>query len=239
MNTTPSRLPRTIAIDGPAASGKSTLGEMLATRLGYFYFDTGLMYRAVAWEALRREVPIEDEAAVSELAKSLQINVSKPSTADGRQFTVTVDGLDITEEIRRPDVDANVSAVSAYPGVRQAMIEQQRRIAHQGPTIMAGRDIGTVVLPDADFKIYLDASVDERAHRRWLERQASGHDVSLDQLRDEIVRRDELDSSRAVAPLRRAADAILLDNTGLNAEETLERALTLVMDYANISAVRE
>lgn len=239
MKTARSRLPLTIAIDGPAASGKSTLGEMLAVRLGYFYFDTGLMYRAVTWEALHRGVPIDDEVAVSDLARNLEINVVKPTVDDGRQFTVTADGLDITREIHRPDVDLNVSAVSAYPAVRQAMIEQQRRIAHQGPTIMAGRDIGTIVLPDADLKIYLDASVDERAQRRWLERHARGHDAPVDRLRDEIIRRDELDSSRAVAPLRRADDAVYFDNTGLSVEETLERVLTIVKDFANLPTVRE
>ena len=160
---TPLMLPFTIAIDGPAASGKSTLGELLAERLGYFYFDTGIMYRAVTWEALRRGILIGDESGITRLAESIQIDLLSPTEQDGRQFTVTVDGRDVTWEIRRPEVDANVSPVSTYPGVRAAVTPQQRRIAKRGRVIMAGRDIGTVVLPEANLKIFLDASVDERA----------------------------------------------------------------------------
>ena len=147
---------------------------------------------------------------------------------DGQQFTVTVDGHDVTREIRRPEVDGNVSPVSAYAGVRAAMNPQFRRIAERGRVIMAGRDIGTVVLPNADFKIYLDATVDERARRRQIEREAQGRPISFQQMRQEIRGRDEFDSSRPVAPLRRAADAVLLDNTGLTIQETVERALDLI-----------
>ncbi len=220
--------PSTIAIDGPAASGKSTLGELLAKRLHYFYFDSGIMYRAVTWAALARGVPIGDEASVTRLAETIDIDARPPTVNDGRQFTVTVDGEDITWDIRRPEVDANVSPVSAYPGVRAAVTAQLRRIAERGHLIMAGRDIGTVVLPDADLKIYLDASVEERARRRMLEREAQGRHISFEDMKREIERRDIIDSSRAVAPLRRASDAVYLDNTGLNIEQTIERALELM-----------
>jgi cytidylate kinase len=223
--------PSTIAIDGPAASGKSTLGELLAERLGYFYFDTGIMYRAVTWEALRRGIPISDEGMVTRLSESLHIDLLPPTIADGRQFTVTAEGRDITWEIRKPEVDADVSPVSAYPGVRAAMTEQQRRIAEKGRVIMAGRDIGTVVLPDAELKIYLDASVDERARRRQLERETQGRHISFEEMKQEIMRRDAIDSSRAVAPLRRAPDAVYLDNTGLTIEETVERALEIAAEH--------
>ncbi len=221
-------LPSTIAIDGPAASGKSTLGELLAKRLDYFYFDSGIMYRAVTWAALARDIPIADEAAVTRLAETIAIDARPPTVQDGRQFTVTVDGQDITWDIRRPEVDANVSPVSAYPGVRAAVTAQLRRIAERGRLIMAGRDIGTVVLPNADLKIYLDASVEERARRRMLEREAQGRHISFEEMKREIERRDVIDSSRAVAPLRRAPDAVYLDNTGLNIEQTIERTLGII-----------
>ena len=141
----------TIAIDGPAASGKSTVGGLLAERLSYLYFDTGVMYRAVTWVALKKDIPISDERAITQLAERIEIRVTQPTVEDGRQYTVYTDGEDATWDIRLPDVDANVSPVSAYPGVRQALLEQQRRIAESGDVVMLGRDIGTVILPDADL----------------------------------------------------------------------------------------
>jgi cytidylate kinase len=228
IHDTGSMIPETIAIDGPAASGKSTLGELLAERLGYLYFDSGIMYRAVTWEALRRGLLIRDEAGIARLAGAIRIDLLPPTIADGRQFTVTVDGQDITWEIRRPEVDSNVSPVSAYAGVRAAMTPQQRRIAEKGRVIMAGRDIGTVVLPDAKLKIYLDASVDERARRRQKERRSQGRDISFVDMKKEIERRDEVDSSRIVAPLKRAADAVYLNNTGLTIEQTVDRAVEII-----------
>jgi cytidylate kinase len=225
-------LPSTIAIDGPAASGKSTLGELLAQRLNYFYFDTGIMYRAVTFAALERGIAISDEAAVTRLAEKIHIDIEPPSVRDGRQFDVTIDGADVTKQIRWREVDQNVSPVSTYAGVRAAMTEQQRRIATRGRIIMAGRDIGTVVLPDADLKIYLDASVDERARRRMLERAAQGQPVSFEEIKREIEWRDQIDSTRAVAPLRRADDAVYLDNTGLSIEDTVERALEIAQSHA-------
>ncbi len=221
-------IPSTIAIDGPAASGKSTLGELLAQRLDYFYFDTGIMYRAVTWAALERGIPIPDESAVTRLSESIHIDVMPPTVEDGRQFTVTVDGEDATWEIRRPEVDANVSPVAAYPGVREAMNPQFRRIAERGCIIMAGRDIGTVVLPNADLKIYLDATVEARARRRQAEREAQGRHISFEQMKLEIERRDIIDSTRPVAPLRRAPDAVYLDNTGLTIAEMVEKALEII-----------
>ncbi len=220
--------PSTIAIDGPAASGKSTLGELLAERLNYFYFDTGIMYRAVTWAALSRDVPIPDEMAVTQLADKIQVDVLPPTIEDGRQFTVTIDGKDVTWDIRRPEVDAGVSPVAAYAGVRTAVNPQFRRIAERGRVIMAGRDIGTVVLHNADLKIYLDATVEERARRRQIEREAQGRHISFQEMKQEIERRDRIDSSRPVAPLRRAPDAVYLDNTGLSIEETVDRALDII-----------
>lgn len=220
--------PSTIAIDGPAASGKSTIGEALARRLGYLYFDTGVMYRAVTQAALTRGVPIADEAAVTALAEHLRIDVLPPTVDDGRQYTVLADGEDVTWAIRAPEVDANVSPVSAYAGVRRALVAQQRRVAAGGRVVMVGRDIGTVVLPEADLKVYLDASVEERARRRWREMQERGEDADYEAVLAAMRRRDEIDSNRRVSPLRPAADAVIVDTTGLGIEEVLARVVQLV-----------
>jgi cytidylate kinase len=226
-------LPITIAIDGPAASGKSTVSELLARRLDYLYFDTGVMYRAVTWAALERGIPIEDEAAVTLLAEQLRIDVTAPTVDDGRQYTVLADGadgtpIDVTWAIRAPAVDANVSPVSAYPGVRRALVAQQRRVAAEGPVVMAGRDIGTVVLPDADLKIYLDASVEERARRRCQELRERGNEADYEAVLVSMRRRDEIDSSRAVSPLRAAEDAVVVDTTDMSIEGMLAEVERLV-----------
>ena len=219
--------PRTIAIDGPASAGKSTLGERLAKALGYIYFDTGVMYRAVTWETLRLEIPIEDEAAVTALAERLAINVTRPSVDDGRQYDVFVDGVDVTWEIRRPEVDAQVSPVSTYAGVRRALTAQQRAIGLRGEVVMVGRDIGTVVLPEAELKVYLDASPENRARRRLAEMLARGCHTDYETVLDIIRNRDRIDSGRAVAPLRRAADAIYLVNDEMTVDQEVAHILGL------------
>jgi cytidylate kinase len=220
--------PSTIAVDGPAASGKSTIGGLLAERLGYLYFDTGVMYRAVTWVAIEQGIPVEDEPAVDSLAERLQIDVIRPTVDDGRQYTILADGQDVTWEIRRPEVDMGVSPVSAYAGVRAALTAQQRRIAQQGRIVMVGRDIGTVVLPDADLKIYLDATLRERVDRRYRETVARGEAADFDQVLASVQRRDEIDSGRALAPLRAAHDAIVIDTTAMGIQEVLERVQDLV-----------
>lgn len=221
-------IPTIIAIDGPAASGKSTLGHKLAQALGYLYFDTGVMYRAITWLALKQEVDIDDEIAITRLARVAQIDVRPPSVADGRAYDVILDGQDITWDIRRPEVDANVSPVSAYAGVRKALSAQQRRIGLRGNVVMVGRDIGTVVLPKAGLKIYLDASAEERAQRRYEELRQRGEPADYEAILQAMRTRDRIDSSREVAPLRRAKDAHLLDSDGLDADQVLRRALILV-----------
>lgn len=220
--------PKIIAIDGPAASGKSTLGERLALHLGYLYFDTGVMYRAVTWAALSRLGQVDDEDAVSTLAEAVTIDIQPPSIADGRKTDVLLDGEDITWEIRRPEVDANVSRVSAYPRVRQAMTHQQRRIGQRGGVVMVGRDIGTVVFPDAELKIYLDASVEERARRRLREIQSRGEHGDYECILEALRKRDAYDSSRELAPLKPAEDAIILDTEGLSIDEVVECAMKMV-----------
>ncbi len=219
--------PNIIAIDGPAASGKSTLGRRLADALGYLFFDTGVMYRAVTWGALQRGIPITDEAAVTALAESAQIDVRPPSKEDGRPCDVLLDGVDVTWETRRPEVDANVSPVSAYPGVRRALTIQQRRIGLRGRVVMVGRDIGTVVLPEADLKVYLDASPEERARRRYLEIINRGETADYEQILAGVRKRDEIDSGRAVAPLRPAEDAVILDSDQLDADQVFARVEAL------------
>jgi len=186
------------------------------------------MYRAVTWVVLQRGIPVEDEEAVTALARTLHIDVVPPTTPDGRQYTVLADGKDVTWAIRRPEVDANVSVVSAYPGVREEMVRQQRRIAASGRIVMVGRDIGTVVLPDADLKIYLDATVEERARRRWRERRERGEDVSYEEVLAMMRRRDRIDSSRKVAPLRVPEGAVVIDTTRLSIQEVMDTVERLV-----------
>jgi cytidylate kinase len=227
MNIT-SHTPSIIAIDGPAASGKSTIGLRLANALGYLFFDTGVMYRAITWLTLQRGIDIQNEAAVTALAEQAQIDVAPASKEDGRSCDVLVDGQDITWETRTRQVDENVSIVSAYAGVRRALSQQQRRIGQRGRIVMVGRDIGTVVLPDADLKIYLDATAEERARRRYDEIVARAGSPNYNAILQRVVERDRLDSTRDVAPLKAAEDAVVLDSDQLNADEVFERVLALV-----------
>ena len=219
--------PSIIAIDGPAASGKSTLGLRLANALGYLFFDTGIMYRAVTWLALQRGIDVRDEAAVTALAEKTQIEVAPASRPDGRAGDVLVEGTDITWETRLPEVEANVSIVSAYRGVRSALSQQQRRIGQRGHIVMVGRDIGTVVLPEADLKIYLDASAEQRAKRRYDEIISRGAQADYNEILSKVIERDRIDSTRDVAPLKAAEDAIVLDSDKLDADEVFERVLAL------------
>jgi len=219
--------PPIIAIDGPAASGKSTLGLRLANALGYLFFDTGIMYRAVTWLALQRGIDVHDEAAVAALAEKTQIEVAPASRPDGRAGDVLVEGTDITWETRLPEVEANVSIVSAYRGVRSALSQQQRRIGQRGHIVMVGRDIGTVVLPEADLKIYLDASAEQRAKRRYDEIISRGAQADYNEILSKVIERDRIDSTRDVAPLKAAEDAIVLDSDKLDADEVFERVLAL------------
>ena len=221
-------LPSIIAIDGPAASGKSTVGERLAKELGYLFFDTGVMYRAITYAAMDRLSSIDDEAAVSNLANAVSIDVRPPSIQDDRQSDVLLDGQDVSWEIRRPEVEANVSQVSAYPEVRRAMTSQQRRIGLRGNVVMAGRDIGTVVFPEAQLKIFLVASIEVRARRRLEEILSRGGDASYEAILSSLRRRDQIDSTRAMSPLKVADDAIIIDTNDLTIDEVLEKVRSLM-----------
>ena len=225
----------TIALDGPAASGKSTLGERLAKELQYAYLDTGVMYRAVTLAVLNKGIDVNDEQSVTRVAELMDLNVTLPSANDGRSNDIIMDGEDITWAIRTSDVERNVSRVSAYPGVRTAMTAQQRKIGKRGNIVMVGRDIGTVVMPDAEIKLYLDASTEERAKRRTLELLERGKSVTFDEILKDLIRRDEIDSSRKIAPLRPADDALIINSSQMNAEEVFDYILKLIEEkYAYI-----
>jgi cytidylate kinase len=223
--------PSTIAIDGPAASGKSTIAKRLADKLGYLFFDTGLMYRAITWIALQRKADLLDETLISSIAEAVRIDVLPPSEKDGRASDILAEGEDITWEIRRTEVDLNVSIVSAYPGVRSALTDQQRRIGRRGQVVMVGRDIGTVVLPEADLKIYLDASVGERARRRFKEIRLRGDSTTYKAVLESMKMRDEIDSTRDVAPLCAAEDAIIINTNNMTIDAVLEEVIELADEW--------
>lgn len=224
----PAGRPRTIAIDGPAGAGKSTIGALVAERLGYLFLDTGAMYRAVALAALERSIDPDDAIALEKLAREVRINIGPPTVRDGRAYTVLLDGKDVTWDIRDGRIDRVVSQVARVPAVRDAMLEQQRSLAARGRVVMVGRDIGTVVLPDAERKIFLTASAAERARRREEELAARGEQRPRQELLHEILRRDQLDSERAVAPLRAADDAIVVETDGQSVGQALDRVLSVI-----------
>ena len=220
--------PSLVAIDGPAASGKSTLGFRLAQKWGYLFFDTGVLYRVVSLAALERGVSIDDDVGLSELAETIDIDVTPPTLDDGRFNTVLLDGRDVTWDIRTPAVDAIVSPVSAVRGVRRALIEQQRHIGRRGRVIMVGRDIGTVILPEADLKLFVEASLEVRARRRFLEALERGERVTFEHVCDEMRRRDERDRLKPISPLVAAADAVVLDTTALDVDGVIAQVEALL-----------
>jgi cytidylate kinase len=223
---TPTRRKLVVALDGPGSSGKSSVGAAAALEVGYRFCDTGLLYRAVTWLALARNVSASYPHAMRGLADEVEL-VADP---EGRLARILVDGVDHTADVHQPVVDAAVSAVAAIPELRLALLERQRQIAREGGIIMAGRDIGTVVLPDADLKIFLEASVEERARRRTEERGLDPHGPEADAILDALSRRDALDSTRAVAPLRAAADARIISTDGNRFEDTVDAVVNAIRD---------
>lgn len=212
-----------IAIDGPAGAGKSTVAQIVARQLKYTYIDTGAMYRAVTWQVMQSDVDASDAEAVQKIVSAMQIGLQY---VNGK-MRVTANGVDITEEIRLPEVSRVVSEVAKLAVVRTAMLTLQQQMALQGGVVMDGRDIGTHVLPNADLKIFLTASIEERAKRRWLELAEKGVSVELKDLQEEIYSRDKADSERTVAPLVQAKDAILLDTTELSIDGAVNAILKL------------
>jgi cytidylate kinase len=219
VNTQTSR-PLIVAIDGPSGVGKGTVSRALAKALGYRHIDTGAMYRAVAWKARQQGLPLEDDTAVADLASHVAMSME-----DG---AVSVDGVDVTRAIRTPEMDLAAAAVARMPRVRAVLVERQRALGRPGGVVMEGRDIGTVVFPDADVKIYLDASPEERARRRAADPAHGGSAKALADVATALAARDQSDQTRAASPLTIAPDAILVDTTGVPVEEVVERVLRIV-----------
>jgi CMP/dCMP kinase len=213
----------TIAIDGPAGSGKSTVARRVAALLGYVYLDSGAMYRALALKALTRKLSLQNEASLEALARETHIELKSPAPgqeAAGLKNRVFLDGLEVTCEIRTSEVAQAASRLATIAGVRRVLVSEQQRAGQGGGVVMEGRDIGTVVFPDAELKIFLDASAEARAGRRWKEHQEKGEDLSIPQVLEEVRVRDQRDKERKVSPLFRASDAVLIDNTAMGIEET-------------------
>jgi cytidylate kinase len=212
--------PLIIAIDGPSGSGKGTLARRLAEALGYRHVDTGAMYRAVAWRAHQLGHALDDEGAVAALA------AASPITQEDGRFTI--DGYDVTRAIRTPEIDQSAARVARLPQVRAALVARQRALGVGGGVVMEGRDIGTVVFPDADVKVYLDASAEERARRRANDPAHTGGRSDVERVQTDMAARDQSDSTRTVAPLHAAPDAVYVDTTGLDAEQVFQKVLALV-----------
>jgi len=214
-----------IAIDGPASAGKSTIAKKVAEQLGYIYLDTGAMYRTLTYAALSNEVDLQDEEALHTLLKGIMITFS---TAENEMQRVFLNDEDVTDSIRSEEVTQNVSLVSSFAKVREEMVARQKSIARSGGVVMDGRDIGTVVLPDAEVKIFMTATAEERALRRYKENIAKGMTTSLEELTEDMKRRDHLDSTRSVSPLKKAEDAIVLDSTHLEIDEVVKQILGII-----------
>jgi cytidylate kinase len=229
----------TIAIDGPAGSGKSSVARRVAELLGYLYLDSGAMYRALARKALDRKVPLNDEARLEALAKETHIELKPPTPeleAAGAKNRVFLDGREVTREIRTPEVAQAASRLATMAGARRVLVAEQQRAGAGGGVVMEGRDIGTVVFPGAELKIFLDASPEERSERRWKEHQEKGEKLTLPEVFDEVIERDKRDRERKVSPLVRAADAVLLDNTAMGIEETARLIVMLAQQREKESA---
>ncbi|MBR4695767.1 MAG: (d)CMP kinase [Selenomonadaceae bacterium] len=209
-----------VAIDGPAGAGKSTVAQLAAKELGYTYIDTGAMYRAVAWKALQKKEPVTDELILS-VVPDIEVDLQY---VDGKT-KVFVDGREVTGEIRTPEINKIVSQVARLGPVREKMVDLQRKMGERGAVLMDGRDIATNVLPNADVKIFLTASIEERAKRRWKELKEKGYDVDMEGIKSEIAARDKADSEREISPLVQAEDAVLLDTTGLSIDEVVNKIL--------------
>jgi len=218
---------RAIAIDGPGAAGKSTVAVGVADALDALLFDTGALYRVVTLLGLSNDTDLDDQAALAALARDASIVLKPASVQDGRTSDVLVDGEDVTWEIRRPAIDANVSRVSAHPEVRHALLRVQRDISAGIRAVLVGRDIGTVVLPDAGLKIYLDASPEERARRRYNDMRAQGEDITFEAVLDDLRRRDRFDTERRASPLRKAHDATVINTDGRDVDEIVRDIVSL------------
>ena len=224
----------TIAIDGPAGSGKSTVARRVAAMLGYMYLDSGAMYRAVALKALEQDLPLEDEAQLINLARATHIELKAPTAqqeAAGLKNRVFLDSREVTTEIRTGEVAQAASRLATIAGVREVLVAEQQKAGEGGGVVMEGRDIGTVVFPRAELKIFLEASPETRAQRRWMEHQEKSEILSVEEVLEEVHERDKRDRERKVSPLVRAADAVLVDNTAMGIEETARLIVVLAREH--------
>jgi cytidylate kinase len=219
--------PQLIAIDGPVAVGKSSVGSLLARRLGYVFFDTGMMYRAFTWKVLKSGISIEDEQKLRQLANTTKFDFVP---LQGCYLSPFIDDEDVSPNLFRPEVEAHVSLTSKIAGVRQTLIKEQRRLAQRGKLVMAGRDIGTVVLPWAELKIFLTASTEERARRRYKELLERGDNSSLESVLADLKKRDAMDIHRTISPLKPAEDAIILDTENFTLEQVVDKIYTLAVN---------
>jgi cytidylate kinase len=226
MGKTSKRKKLTIAIDGPSGAGKSTVARSLARRLGYVYIDTGAMYRSLALRGKERGISLEDDLALKRLASSLDIRFA----TEGDQTRVFCGGEDITEAIRTPEMSRLASSISKQKGVREALVRMQREMGKEGGVVLEGRDIGTVVFPDADVKFYLDAESNERIRRRYDEMVQKGTKVELEETREELLQRDHNDTHRVHSPLKKATDAVFIDSTHRSVEEVVEEMVRVVKE---------
>jgi cytidylate kinase len=230
----------TIAIDGPVGSGKSSVAQRVADLLGYVYLDSGAMYRALAWKAIERGVPLESDSALLALARETRVDLEATNAAPGqscsRGILVRVDGNDVTQQIRSALVSQAASKVAVVAAVRQVLVAEQQRAGRDGGVVMEGRDIGTVVFPHAELKIFLDASPEVRAERRWRQHQEKEDGLTLEDVQRELRERDKRDREREVSPLVRAADAVVVDNTAMDIEETARLIVMLLREHEKESS---
>ena len=219
--------PQLIAIDGPVAVGKSSVGSLLARRLSYVFFDTGMMYRAFTWKVLKSGIPLEDEQKLCQLANSIRFDFVPLQNCRLSPF---IDGEDVSSKLFRPEVESHVSLASKITGVRKALILEQRKLAQRGKVVMAGRDIGTVVLPWAELKIFLTATTTERAKRRYKELLERGENASLEKVLADLKNRDKMDIQRTISPLKPAEDAIIIDTNNFSLEQVVDKIYTLAIN---------
>lgn len=221
-----------IAIDGPAAVGKSTMGKIIARELGFLYIDTGAIYRAITWKVLKNNINVYDEDTISNLVSNTYITIKRKNRNSLKgYYNIFIDGEDVTEEIRSPKIDQNVSQIAKLPKIRKQLIYLQRKLAKKGNIIIEGRDIGSVILPQADIKLYFTASEEERIKRRYKELIDKGYNIDYKEVKKQIVQRDEIDSKRKYAPLIKAKDAILIDSTEKSIEEVKDKILKTIKKY--------
>jgi cytidylate kinase len=221
-----------IAIDGPAAVGKSTMGKLIARKLGFIYIDTGAIYRVITWKVLKNNININDEDMISNLVSNTSITIERANCKSlNDYYHIFVDGEDVTEEIRNPRIDQNVSQIARLPKIRKQLIHLQRKLAEKGNIVMEGRDIGSVILPQADIKFFFTASEEERIKRRYKELIDKGYSIDYEVVKKQIIQRDKIDSKRKYAPLIEAKDAILIDSTGKSIEEVKDKIVKIINKF--------